>query len=161
MIGHVVEPEDPDPTNPLVVFLHGNHSICYEDPDGSGSGDGYWPCPEGTSPIPSHLGYRYVQRLLASQGYVTLSISANGVNAQGDGADGGSQARAVLIRKHLARWSQWVDGGTYVADLDNVILVGHSRGGEGASRAGSNIPLRRPMRSPASSRWGRQASPGR
>ncbi len=144
MIGHVVEPEDSDPTNPLVVFLHGNHSICYEDPDGSGSGDGYWPCPEGTSPIPSHLGYRYVQRLLASQGYVTLSISANGVNAQGDGADGGSQARAVLIRKHLARWSQWVDAGTYVADLENVILVGHSRGGEGASRAGSNIPLSAP-----------------
>ena len=86
---------------PLVLFLHGRHSTCYGlEPEPFVTGD--WPCPEGTLPIPSHLGYRYAAELLASQGYLTVSISANGINGQ-DGwvADGGAAARSALIRHHL------------------------------------------------------------
>ena len=128
---------------PLVLFLHGRHSTCYGlDPEPFVTGD--WPCPEGTLPIPSHQGYRYVAELLASQGYLTVSIAANGINGQ-DGwvADGGAAARSALIRHHLGLWVDWNTaggdpwGGIFqgAVDLDHVVLVGHSRGGEGVERA--------------------------
>ena len=64
---------------PLVLFLHGRHATCFQGgPNGFDSID--WPCYEGYQPIPSHKGYRYVADILASQGYVTVSISANGIN---------------------------------------------------------------------------------
>ncbi len=67
-----------------------------------------WPCSAGTQPIPSHRGYLKDQKLLASQGYVTVSISANGINGQdGDVEDGGAQARSSLVRQHLAQWAGW------------------------------------------------------
>ena len=43
--------------------------------------------------------------------------------------------RAALIEAHLTAWADFVGAGTRSADLSNVILVGHSRGGEGANRA--------------------------
>ena len=82
-----------------------------------------------------------MQRLLATQGYVTVSISADAINALDyNAADGGAAARAALIRRHLEHWVQLVTDGDQHADLDNVILVGHSRGGEGANRASLNLP---------------------
>jgi hypothetical protein len=137
VLGHVVTPTDADTTSPLVLFLHGRHSYCYGRPTGPHS-DREWPCPPGMQPVPSHLGYRYIQQRLASQGYVTVSISANGINAQDWRlADGGAAARAALIRHHLAQWAAWSGSASprYVADIRNVVLVGHSRGGEGANRA--------------------------
>src|SRR5262249_51059126 len=86
------------------------------------------------------LGYDYAQRLLASQGYVTVSISADAINAQDFAvADGGAQDRSVLIQNHLDAWVDFVTAGTYHADLSNVVLVGHRRGGEGADRASLDI----------------------
>src|SRR5688572_26720609 len=81
---------------PLVLFLHGRHSTCYRGgPGGEPSGD--WPCLPGWRPVPSHSGYRYITDVLASQGYLTVSIAANGINGQ-DGMfeDGGSSARSAL-----------------------------------------------------------------
>ncbi len=146
MLGQVVQPTDADAESPLVLFLHGRHSTCYGRATGEQS---EWPCPQGQRPIPSHLGYRYAQRLLASQGYVTVSISANGINAQDHRlADGGAAARSTLIQRHLERWVGWAGTSTprYVADLDRVVLVGHSRGGEGANRASLDVPLSAPYR---------------
>ncbi|HEX6514248.1 MAG TPA: hypothetical protein VF049_01635 [Nocardioidaceae bacterium] len=146
MIGHVERPADPDPADPLVLFLHGRHEYCYRTP-GAGSGPRDWPCRPGSSPVPSYLGYRYVQRLLAGQGYVTVSISANGVNAQDFRlADGGARARAQLVRAHLERWSRWATAGRYAVDLRRVVLVGHSRGGEGVDQAALATPLSAPYR---------------
>jgi hypothetical protein len=137
----VVAPKGATGHRPLALFLHGRHATCYRG--GEASGD--WPCPEGTEPIPSHRGYLRDQRLLASQGYVTVSISANGINGQDYAAeDGGAQARSSLVRQHLARWTGWAahpDSAPAVvrnaprADLSRVLLVGHSRGGEGVNRA--------------------------
>jgi len=127
----------------LVLFLHGRHSTCFRGgPGGEPSGD--WPCLPGWRPVPSHTGYRYITDVLASQGYLTVSISANGVNGQ-DGMleDGGSSARSELVRLHLAQWAEWSAhggdpwGGRFRGrvSLDEVVLVGHSRGGEGVERA--------------------------
>ncbi|MCD9874601.1 alpha/beta hydrolase family protein [Streptomyces guryensis] len=137
----VVAPKGVTGHRPLALFLHGRHSTCYTRTDVTGD----WPCPQGTEPIPSYRGYLRDQRLLASQGYVTVSISANGTNAQDYAAeDGGAQARSSLVRQHLARWADWAahpDTAPAVvrnappADLARVLLVGHSRGGEGVNRA--------------------------
>ena len=128
---------------PLVLFLHGRHSTCYRGgPTGEASGD--WPCPPGWRPVPSHTGYRYITDVLASQGYLTVSISANGINGQdGLGLDGGASARSLLVRHHLAQWAEWSSfggdpwGGRFRGrvNMDEIVLVGHSRGGEGVERA--------------------------
>ena len=139
----VIAPVEASGRRPLVLFLHGRHSTCYGlEPEPYATSD--WPCPEGTLPIPSYQGYRYAAELLASQGYLTVSISANGINGQ-DGyiPDSGAAARSALIRHHLDLWAEWSTiglspwGGRFVGavDMDQVVLVGHSRGGEGVERA--------------------------
>ncbi|WUK86658.1 hypothetical protein OHT01_04280 [Streptomyces sp. NBC_00358] len=148
----VVAPTDAPGHRPLALFLHGRHATCY-----TGRGDetgGEWPCPAGAKPIPSYRGYLADQKLLASQGYVTVSVAANGVNGQDYAAeDGGAQARSSLVRQHLARWADWsahpaaapaIVRRTAVADLSRVLLVGHSRGGEGVNRAAMDSLYRAP-----------------
>ncbi|MFD0310061.1 hypothetical protein [Streptomyces sp. NPDC127119] len=144
MTAEVVAPKGATGSRPLALFLHGRHETCYK-PGAEDDVTGDWPCTEGYRPIPSHLGYLRDQQLLASQGYVTVSISANGVNAQDwQAEDAGAQARSSLVRQHLARWAGWTTHRSSApavvreaakADLSQVLLVGHSRGGEGVNRA--------------------------
>ncbi|MEV5958515.1 hypothetical protein AB0M11_33045 [Streptomyces sp. NPDC051987] len=141
----VVAPTGISGARPLALFLHGRHATCYAPHGGPDDASGAWPCPAGTLPVPSHRGYLRDQRLLASQGYVTVSISANGINGQDwQAEDGGAQARSSLIRLHLAHWADWARDPRHApravreaprADLSHVLLIGHSRGGEGVNRA--------------------------
>jgi hypothetical protein len=159
----VVAPRGAAGPRPLVLFLHGRHWTCY-------GGRRYatrWPCPHGSRPVPSYLGFRQAQRLLASQGYVTVSVSANGISAQDwRDADGGIQARSSLIRMHLAHWADWSSAGRAGApaivraapraDLSRVLLIGHSRGGEAVSRVAIDSlapPPRQPHQYDGPVRW--------
>ena len=144
MVGHVVEPssEDADPSHPLVLLVHGRHPTCYVP--GAVEASYTWPCTGDELALPNHLGYDYLQRLLASRGFVTVSISTNSINAQDANlSDGGTDARAKLVRAHLDQWAQWA-GDEHEVDLSRVVLVGHSRGGEGVARAALEIPLGAP-----------------
>ncbi len=138
----VVAPVGATGRRPVALFLHGRHITCYNGAEMLLA----WPCPAPAKPVPSHRGYLQAQRLLASQGYVTVSVSANSVNAQEDlDLEQGAGARSALVRAHLARWADWAGAGrgsapevvraAPVADLREVLLVGHSRGGEGVNRA--------------------------
>ncbi len=173
VVGEVVTPVGLAKPMPLVLFLHGRHNTCYRGgPDGESTTN--WPCPPGWRSVPSHTGYRYMTRVLASQGYLTVSIAANGVNGQ-DGLfmDGGAFARSQLLRHHLALWAKWSRhggdpwGGRFHrrADLDDVVLVGHSRGGEGVERAAIDTDAHDPwtirglvLIGPTA--FGRQVAPG-
>ncbi len=99
---------------PVVLIVHGNHSMEeYSDP-----------------------GYAYLGELLASRGYITVSVDENFINGSWAGDFRGKElpARAWLLLKHLAQWRTWNNDASHElsgkADLTNVALIGHSRGGE-------------------------------
>src|ERR1041384_4859612 len=125
---------------PVIVLLHGRHATCFK----GGSQLLQWPCTtNGSQPIPSFQGYDYVAESLASNGYVVVSVSANGVNAVDNSVfDLGALARAELMQKHLDILKQFnTTGGApfgtkFVGkfDLTRVGTMGHSRGGEGVVR---------------------------
>lgn len=142
VLGKVYSPRGALGRRPLVLFLHGRHSVCYGNPTEEPAAP--WPCAKGEKPIPSYRGYDGPAEALASNGYQVVSISANAVNAFDGGVyDQGAQARAELILDHLALWKKWstVGGGPFGSrfvgklDLQNIGLMGHSRGGEGVARA--------------------------
>jgi hypothetical protein len=125
---------------PVIVFLHGRHATCFK----GNTQLLQWPCTDnGSAPIPSFQGYDYVSQVLASNGYVVVSVSANGVNAVDNAVfDLGALARAELMQKHLDILKTFnTTGGApfgtkFVGKLDltRVGTMGHSRGGEGVVR---------------------------
>ena len=128
---------------PLLVFLHGRHATCYAGTERGGTGFLEWPCGGPRQPIPSYRGYDYAAGVLASNGYIVVSISANGINAMDNLVfDLGAQARAELIQHHLDLWNTFNTSGgapfgsAFVGkvDLTRVGTMGHSRGGEGVVR---------------------------
>lgn len=125
---------------PVIVFLHGRHATCFK----GGTALLEWPCTSNHSqPIPSYHGYDYVAEVLASHGYVVVSISANGINVVDNLVfDLGAEARAELIQKHLDILKTFTTTGgapfgtKFVGkfDLTRIGTMGHSRGGEGVVR---------------------------
>jgi len=124
---------------PLVIFLHGRHRTCYD-----GVSAVYeWPCSGSRKPIPSYQGFDYISQVLASHGYIVVSISANGIAVHdAETSDFGMLARAQLIQAHLDIWNSFNSSGgspfgtKFVGkvDLNNVGTMGHSAGGEGVAR---------------------------
>jgi hypothetical protein len=151
LIGEVKAPTTLTGQLPLIILLHGRHSTTYQGTTAFLE----WPPAAGHASIPSYHGYDYLGDVLASNGYIVVSISANGINARDNSvADSGALARAQLIQRHLDIWSDLNTGsGTVSAahtggaaqapfgtrfvghvDLHDVGLMGHSRGGEGVVR---------------------------
>ncbi len=143
---------------PLLVFLHGNHATCGRF---EGIGPGRFDinvqytftgtCPPGFVVAPSHEGYAYFAELLASWGYIVVSINANrGVNAAPGvtGDRGLNLRRGRLVLKHLQQLSEWNAAGGAPSslgfdvrgklDFSHLGMLGHSRGGEGV-RAAYNL----------------------
>ncbi len=150
----VTRPIDAPGPRPLVLIVHGRHSTCYVS-GANPSAWSQWPCVSTAKPLPSYRGYRYLADILASQGYIAVSISVNAINAQ-DALipDLGAGARSELIRHHLTLWAQWnsTGGGPFgdlfknAVDLDKVALIGHSRGGEAVHRAAVDSDSSDPFR---------------
>lgn len=124
---------------PLVLFLHGRHATCAK----GSTAYLQWPCSSGRTPIPSYRGFAYASAILASHGYIVVSISANGLSGLDNmAADFGAQARAELLQHHLDLWRTFTTtggapfGSTFIGrvDLTNIGTMGHSRGGEGVMR---------------------------
>ncbi len=103
---------------PIVLMVHGNHSmIDYSDG-----------------------GYAYLGELLASRGVIAVSVDENFINAHWSGDFRGKEmpTRGWLLLKHLEQWKKWnqdVPDLKGKVDLDKVVLMGHSRGGEAVSIA--------------------------
>ena len=117
--GRVWYPEGPGPF-PLVLVVHGNHNPeDYSDP-----------------------GYGYLGELLASRGFILVSIDENFIN----GLSGENDGRAWLLLKHLEAWKRFNDStGSplyHRVDMSNIALMGHSRGGEAAPLAATFNKLR-------------------
>lgn len=117
---------------PLVLIVHGNHAM--EEP--------------------SDPGYAYLGELLASQGFIAVSVDENFINSsfsemfnpfrrrKGDEND----ARAWLLLEHLKLWRKWTADAAHPlrgrADMSRIGLIGHSRGGEAVATAAAFNHLR-------------------
>lgn len=117
--GRVWYPEG-DGQFPLVLIVHGNHEMTkYSD-----------------------QGYEYLGELLASRGYIVVSVDQNFFNGSfyaGDLTNQANVARGLMLLEHLKVWREWQldETNPFYAkvDMSNIALIGHSRGGEAVAIA--------------------------
>jgi len=118
--GRVWFPEGDGPF-PLVLMVHGNHlDRDFSDP-----------------------GYGYLGRHFASHGMIAVSVDENFLNGAwsdfSSGLETENDCRGWLLLKHLEQWRKWNQCDTLrfynKVDMDRVVLIGHSRGGEAVSVA--------------------------
>jgi hypothetical protein len=99
---------------PLVVFAHGNHGALAN----------------------STPGYLYLCELLASHGVIAATIDVNFLNGFNFGENGG---RAIVHLEHLVQFRRWNATPHHRlhgrVNLDRIMIVGHSRGGEAVGHA--------------------------
>lgn len=99
---------------PLVLVVHGNHDPRdFSDP-----------------------GYEYLGELLASRGFILVSVDMNFLNGS---IRGENDARGWMLLQHLKAWEGFdVDTENPFfgkVDWDRIALMGHSRGGEAVGHA--------------------------
>lgn len=146
LVGNVHYPATDQGPFPVVLFLHGRHSTCGVREVGIETlGPVLCPDTPATYPVDSYTGYDYVASELASHGYVVLSASANNINdLDQQYGDSGATSRAQLILRTLDDFQTFNAtagpepiGSRLVGKMDfsRVGLMGHSRGGEGVTRA--------------------------
>lgn len=115
--GRVWYPVGPGPF-PLVLMVHGNHNMSEF----------------------SDTGYAYLGELLASRGFIFVSVDENFLNGGLFHDPPKQQAvRGWLLLEHLKLWQRWNQsaGNPFFRKVDwaNIALMGHSRGGEAAATA--------------------------
>ncbi len=106
---------------PLVLMVHGNHlDRDFSDP-----------------------GYGYLGRHFASHGIIAVSVDENFLNGAwsdiGGRLESENDCRGWLLLKHLEQWDRWNRTDTSLfhgkVDMERVVLIGHSRGGEAVAIA--------------------------
>jgi hypothetical protein len=111
--GHICVPRGRGPF-PLAVFAHGNH-----DPL-----------------VNSTPGYLYLCELLASHGIIAATIDVNFLNGFNFGEN---DARAIVHLEHVKQFRTWDGTANHPLhgkiDLNRILIIGHSRGGEGVGHA--------------------------
>jgi len=105
---------DGDGPFPLVLVVHGNHNMRdFSDP-----------------------GYDYFGELLASRGYILVSVDENFING---GIRGENDARGWFLLRHVQLFEEFNEeaGNPFEGkvDMGNIVLMGHSRGGEAVANA--------------------------
>jgi hypothetical protein len=122
---HATGPDASNGPFPLVLLVHGNYEM----------------------EVPSDTGYAYLGQLLASQGFIIVSVDENFLN--GSLADffnpmtfrfgKENKVRGWLLLEHLAQWRTWNNDETHPLfgkiDMNQIALIGHSRGGEAVAIA--------------------------
>lgn len=107
---------------PLVLFAHGNHTPA-----------------EHSTP-----GYLYLCELLASHGIIAATIDVNFLNGRIFGENDG---RAIVQLEHVRQFLRWHGTAGHPlngkVDAEQIMIVGHSRGGEAAGHASQFNRLRR------------------
>jgi hypothetical protein len=116
---------DGDGPFPLALIVHGNHFMMKD----------------------SDPGYDYLGQLLASRGVILVSVDQNYLNGSWtdiqmfgiEGLRNENDGRGWLLLEHLRQWQDWQaapDNPFYgKADMERIVLMGHSRGGEAATIA--------------------------
>ena len=98
---------------PLCLIVHGNHNS-----------------QENSTP-----GYIYLLELLASHGIIAGSVDCNFLNLN----RGENDARAIVHLEQIKQFQIWNQQSGHPlfgkVDLSNIMIVGHSRGGEGVGHA--------------------------
>ncbi len=97
---------------PLIVVMHGMH----------------------TSADPSYEGYTYLLDHLATHGYIAVSIDCNVIND----INGNQDTRGYAMLEHLLLLQSMNDNpGLFEGkiDMDKILIMGHSRGGDGVVQA--------------------------
>lgn len=118
-------------------------------------------CPDGPGPFPlalivhgNHLaekfsdpGYEYLGRHLASRGIILASVDENFLNSSVTdllgvpdvGLKEENDARGWVLLEHLKVWREWNQTAAHPfhgkVDMNNIALMGHSRGGEAVAVA--------------------------
>ncbi|MDX1669568.1 MAG: hypothetical protein R3194_09135, partial [Limnobacter sp.] len=148
-------PTEGDGPFPVVMYLHGRHVTCsYAGQEFLSTGECDLEVPgvlgqplNVIKPVENLKGYDYMANTLASHGYVVVSISANDVNDKDLAGDAGVNARSQLILHHLDILREINSNGQYSKlddpyvmadlrgkiDMENIGLMGHSRGGQGVT----------------------------
>ena len=86
---------------------------------------------------PADKGYAYLGKLLASHGFIFISVDQNFLNAYlGGPLQDENDARAVLLLEHINQWVYWSTLSYHPLsgniDFGELAVIGHSRGGEAA-----------------------------
>jgi dienelactone hydrolase len=140
--GVLAVPEGEGPF-PVALVMHGSYLFCTAEPVGAGeSADPSVSVPMGDDPAPypcpaendlrQYEGFGELAAALAADGYLTLVPDMSPEYAEGFGSAPFGDRAIQIADAHLdalAAGTGLPDGVAGKADLDRLVLVGHSRGG--------------------------------
>lgn len=131
--GVIAAPSEGDGPFPVVMIIHGTHPGCPED----GMGVDRWPCDPEVEQR-NYSGFAYLVEALAAQGYVALAPNFNAEHTFGFGEPVPGERLEQVFDLTMQALAEAAAGGANAfgvelagrADLTQLALLGHSRGGE-------------------------------